>query len=240
MSYGNSPQRNSPMKLIITVAIAVIASAVITALVVFFIVRNGDEDNSSQPKPTQTEEAIPAEAQSVCGLEGYETSGSLTAAPTVDSWQELGLMQAPVSKSSGPGDGGTLCFAHTPEGALFAATTFMARSTVAESRVQAIQDQVLEGPGKEAAIAAGGDEESGTPGQMTLSAFRVGSYDGQNAAVTVVGEYVEQGEFVNIAMNYDLQWSDGDWKVRVNDDGSLIRPSQTVDSTTGYVSWGGE
>lgn len=228
----------SSTKLVISVLVAVVATAAITALVVFLIVRNTGGDNEAKPVE-QTADTVPAEAQSVCGLEGYETSGTLSTAPRVDSWQELGIMQSPVSKSAGPGDG-ALCFAHTPEGALFAATTFMARSTVAESRVQAMQEQILESPGKAAALEDANQETAGTPGQMTLSAFRLGSYDGQNAAVTVIGEYVEQGEFVNVAMNYDLQWADGDWKVRVNDDGSLIRPSQTVDSLTGYVSWGGE
>lgn len=238
MSDGYRDGRSPTAKLIISVVVAVIATAAITALVVFLVVRNTGSDEQAAPVE-QTEEAIPAEAQSICGLSGYETSGTLTSAPRVDSWQELGIMQSPVSKSAGPGDG-PLCFAHTPEGALFAATTFMARSTVADSRVQAMQEQVLESPGKAAAIEAANQETAGTPGQMTLSAFRVGSYDGQNAAVTVIGEYVEQGEFVNVAMNYDLQWADGDWKVRVKDDGDLIRPSQTVDTLTGYVSWGGE
>ncbi len=72
---------------------------------------------------------ISASDKSVCGLPGYEETGTLTAAPAT-TWTFVGTMAAPGSDQAGPGtisaDGVRSCYSHTVDGAVLAVANIWA------------------------------------------------------------------------------------------------------------------
>ncbi len=100
---------------------------------------------------------ISASDKSVCGLPGYEETGTLTAAPAT-TWTFVGTMAAPGSDQAGPGtisaDGVRSCYAHTVDGAVLAVANIWAMGSDARLSKLALDEMTAPGPGRDAAIAA--------------------------------------------------------------------------------------
>uniref|UniRef100_UPI003D31E9D4 hypothetical protein n=1 Tax=Agromyces sp. GXS1127 TaxID=3424181 RepID=UPI003D31E9D4 len=189
--------------------------------------------------PTASAPTVADADKSVCGLSGFETESSLTAAPDND-WELVGTMAAPVDKTgAGPGsiedDGFRSCYAHTAEGSLFAAVNFLAIGTDATLRPRLV-DAVQEGPGRdsleEAAQNAG--ETSSSRGQV--AGFKIGAYDGSSATVDLAINYSD-GQLVSLPLK--LTWEDGDWKMVVSETGGLPLAPAALQNLGGYIPWAG-
>ncbi|MCJ1675641.1 hypothetical protein MT355_20435 [Rathayibacter sp. VKM Ac-2929] len=187
------------------------------------------------PTPIST---VSADAESVCGLPGYEESGTLTAAPTTE-WTFVGTMAAPSSEAAGPGviddDGLRRCYAHTPEGALFAVANLWAMGSDGRLATPVFDRLTVPGPGRDAALASDArPSNTGTGVQMV--GFRVNSYSATDAAIDVAFR-ATTGQMVSFAA--PVQWSDGDWKSVLTDDGLPPFRPVTLQNLGGYIPWAG-
>lgn len=229
-----------------------IPAAVVVALVIILVIvlsianlLGGSKSTSpaSTPHPSQTTAAtVPASAQSVCGLKGYETTNTLTAAPKT-TWQLVGTAAAPTDKKgAGPGvvapDGFRSCYAHNSAGALFAAANFAVLGTDA-TLYQQMPALVLPGPGKDAITkkeqANGGSPSTGSP-RAQIAGFKIDSYSATNATVDLALNYSD-GTIASAPLK--LEWSEQDWKIVLTDNGSFPLPPIQLQNLGGYTPWSG-
>ena len=179
-----------------------------------------------------------AEGASACGLAEYEESGTLSAAPETE-WTIVGTMAAPERTDVGPGvigdDGVRSCYAHTVEGALFATANLWAMGTNASLSTPILEQLVVPGPGRDAALATTyGSSNNGVSAQ--IAGFKVLSYTADRATIDTAFT-LNNGTLSSGAQ--ELQWSDGDWKVVLTDDGKPSYRPVALQSLGGYISWAG-
>lgn len=181
---------------------------------------------------------VPADAASICGLPGFEDSGTLTAAPVTD-WSIVGTMAAPTSDAAGPGlvgdDGLRSCYAHTVDGAVIAMANVWAMGTDGRLATLVTEQLTVPGPGRDAALARD-TTQSNTGLSTQIAGVKVLAYDGTNATIDIAFQ-VSDGR--HISFPYALTWVDGDWKVVLTDDGLPIFRPTTLQSLGGYFPWTG-
>jgi hypothetical protein len=201
-------------------------------------------DNEGQPAatssatPTSTPSAATDPDPSACGLEGYETSNTLSSVPDTE-WELVGTVAAPTAPDgAGPGltdaSGFRSCYAHTAEGALFAATNFVALGTD-ETMADKLTMLVAPGEGRKA-VEEGSGEGSTSSIRAQVAGFAIGSYDGQNAVVDLAVNYSD-GQLVSLPIK--LLWSEGDWKIVLSAEGRLPIAPAPLESLGGYIPWAG-
>ena len=219
-------------------AIALAAVVAITAAII-----GGGETPAASPSatPSPTEPVIAADDESVCGLLGFESESTLTAAPTT-TWELVGTVAAPTDpEGSGPGDidddGFRSCYAHTAEGALYFAVNYLAIGTDATLRGR-LPELVEEGAGRDALTAAiassPGDEASTQRGQ--IAGFKVGAYSADAATIDLALNYSD-GRLISAPLK--LTWQDGDWKMVLSETGQMPLAPGTLESLGGYIPWAG-
>ncbi|MEU6536830.1 hypothetical protein [Streptomyces sp. NPDC047000] len=166
------------------------------------------------------------------------------SAPKDIRWQTLGVARVPVSASAGPTrtTGPLLwCFAHTPIGAVLAATVIPSQMSGSGWRAVTRQ-QVVAGQGRDMfSVQRGtvadmdGPEQTGDTSVATYAGFSVTSYTGAAANVRLLLR-TGQGYAATAVL---VRWSGGDWKVVPDDDGSLhSRVTAVQGDTGGFVLWG--
>lgn len=195
---------------------------------------------SSSPESETDAEELPGGA-SVCGLEGVETSGSVIAAPAVE-WDLVGTTAAPTSEMAGPGvvdeaTGARYCFQRTPEGALLAAATIAALGEDPATQ-EAMGEHLVssEGPGRAAYLERVRGGAAAAPTRLQIAGFNVLEYDGTEAAIDLA--FTTSSNAVG-AVLLPLVWENGDWKVRLSDDGQLPNPPVQLPNLAGYITWAG-
>lgn len=191
---------------------------------------------TSSPSSSSTSEAD----RSICGLPGFQKSGTLTQAPN-SKWELVGTVAAPTDpKGSGPGNvessGFRSCYAHTPTGAVYAAANIIAMGSDSTLRHEVSDKLVVPGPGRDAALAAGSSSTSDTTVRYQIAGFRLLSYDGAQAKVDIAVNSAT-GQLVSFVEN--LKWSDGDWKVALDNSGNMPIPPSPLQSLGGYIPWSG-
>jgi hypothetical protein len=224
--------------------IGVIVLAAIVVLVTS-IVTGGTDDTTASQTPSTSESTSPGASAkptedpagaSACGLDGFETESSLDAAPA-NEWELVGTVAAPFDpEGSGPGltddDGFRSCFAHTAEGALFAASNMLAMGSDARLQPLLAERAAVPGPGRDAAMEA---EPSTTQLRYQISGYKV-TYRTDEATVDLAVSG-SGGELVSVP--FLLQWSEGDWKTVLTDDGQQALPSAPLQNLGGYTPWAG-
>lgn len=194
--------------------------------------------SSSGTVPSSSSPTSPVDA-SVCGLTAVEMAGTLAAAPEA-TWSLVGTTAAPSIKDQGPSkidsDGYRSCYARTPVGALLAGANYTAIGSTGALRKKFYDDGLVHGPGRDVLLGkpipgAGSD---GT--RIQIAGFRLLRYDGSQADVDLAFR-TSNGAMGATVVN--LQWSQGDWKVRVAADGSELSPAVQLPSLSGYVLWAG-
>lgn len=199
-------------------------------------------NSAPDPDPTSTSTSGPgpsAEDESVCGLDGFETESTLTDAPD-NEWELVGTVAAPTDPEVGPGvvdDGFRTCFAHTAEGALFAAVNYVALSS--DPRLQPRLWTLLEeGPVRDQAEEASGSGASApSSSRLQVAGFRVLEYTGQTAVIDVAWQ-VTSPESGLLSMPIEFTWQAGDWRLATTDTGLPYSPA-ALQSLGGYTPWSG-
>lgn len=228
-----------------TLLIAGLIVALIVAMGVVLSVRGlmGDDEEAAPPPSSSSSSSTQPEgdAKSVCGLPGHETSGTVNRAPDAE-WRLIGSIAAPHVEKVGPGkiddDGFGYCYAHTPEGAVVAAANVFPQSSISKFQAKTYDKQLVPGPGRDVAMKAVEDGTAeGIPSdeRLQIAGFRLSRYTGDEAEVEVVT--ASEGRYFTGPIR--LQWSGGDWKMIVNDDGSLSGESTEIPDLSGYIAWSG-
>jgi hypothetical protein len=211
----------------------------LAATVIGLTSSQGGGDEEATPAATSSPSAAPqvaASDKSVCGLPGYEETGTLTTAPAA-SWTFVGTMAAPGSEQAGPGtigsDGVRSCYAHTVDGAVLAVANIWAMGSDARLSKLALDKMTAPGVGRDAAIAAN-IPKSNTGVSVQIVGVKVLSYDGADATVDVAFR-TSTGQLYSFPA--PVTWVDGDWKSVLTDDGQPpLRPS-ALQSLGGYIPW---
>lgn len=224
------------------------AAAVIVIVAVFLIVTLASRSSSTiavTPQPSATDDAW---AKSVCGLDGFEDSGELTAAPAA-TWQKVGELDSPYSDTAGPGivtpDGYRSCFAHTVDGAVLAAVSAFNPATSQEGMVDFLTNSVVPGEGRDAKLTIAklwGEDQPyenvvfGEAARFPLAGVHLASYDGHAATVYVYSRD-DTGDGHGATVN--LEWLDGDWKLVLDEFGGTGTGAGNHPSFEGldYVPW---
>lgn len=232
------------------VSAAVLAVIVLLGGYLMFSNLTNDEEQQQGQQASNTPAANPAppattvkqDAQaSVCGLPGSQTNASLVQAPKA-TWTLFGTVAVPSSPTAGPGitdpSGLRRCYAHTPEGALFAAANQIAMMNDASLHHELARKVVVPGVGANALAASHqpSPEDDGT--RMQVAGFRVVSYDGTTSTIEIAYRD-NMGRNIYPVFTWDMRWLDGDWKFRVTDQGGLLSAPAFSPDLTGYTLWSG-
>lgn len=220
----------------VIVGILILLAAV---LIVSSLIGGGNTPSASPtPEPSSPGASAQSEQASICGFTNTESADSITTAPVAD-WVIVGTMAAPEDPEVGPGevagDGFRTCYARTATGALFAAANIWAMGSDAQLAPQITDLLTVPGAGRDAALnAQAGASTTGLSAQ--IAGFKILSYTGSTATVDIAFR-LNTGDLISFPQK--LEWSDGDWKVLLADDGSpALRPSN-LQSLGGYIPWAG-
>ncbi|RBP98814.1 hypothetical protein CRD59_07115 [Bifidobacterium xylocopae] len=152
----------------------------------------------------------------------------------------------PSSSAYGPGrapaSGVRSCFAHSPEGALFAAANIAAMWT--DPAIMGDADKVSslfgKGPAYDEIVSRLHSQglRSGRQAQdvrASMQGFRLLEYAADHASVDLGYEGSQASHSSDMSMVYMLVWSDGDWKLR--SESAPPMTSAAIPSMSGYVEW---
>lgn len=214
---------------------ATVAFVLALAVAVPILLTHPKPGGPGSPAPGRPPGPAPA-GDSVCGLPPGD-QGVPRTTPPVTRWVLRGTMAAPTDPGVGPGAAGggvPYCYAHSPLGVLYAATTFDALHTDPALRAPADTYLTAAGPGRDKLIGydAAGVGAAGTA-DFELAGFKVLNYDPASATVDLVFRF--SGQYLHSPVA--LRWEAGDWKVVVPDDGKPFAWGPA--SLTDYVRWSG-
>lgn len=225
--------------------LSVVVVAVIALCAVIVLISNlasGAKDNTAPMSSVATSTATAKPASdpdpSVCGLKGYETVGTISAAPDT-KWELVGTVAAPTDPSSaGPGtvdsSGFRSCFSHTPTGALFGAVNVMALASDRSLTTELANKLVVPGPGQKALLNQA--TSATATARYQIAGFKIDSYSDTTATVDLAVNF-STGETLSFPIQ--LQWLGGDWKVKTTDDGGFTLAPAPLQSLGGYIPWSG-
>lgn len=148
-------------------------------------------------------------------------------------WNGIALPSSPAAGPANVHDGLAEGYAHTPEGALVAATQIMYRVSGAKGR-DVVERQVLAGAGRDRMLADM-PTASTTPAPQ-LAGFKYTSYTGDRADIELVLKTADAqlGTLV-VAM----VWDDGDWRLMPTLQGQGATGYRYIPTMAGYVTWAG-
>lgn len=252
-SPDSSPESNPFTKpgFIISAGLVV---ALIAAVVVIFLLPNGENSaqsapvsppgsnsGSGTPGPSNLENPNATE-KSVCGLPATDEL-ALGTAPT-SSWELVDRMATPTDPETvGPGvteeNGFRSCFANSPSGALYAAMNVVALgSSGSPDLMMKMSDELLvPGAGRDAAIKDTSTAvESSGESSIQVRGFIIKSYTPAEANLDLAFE-TSEGALARVTMS--LRWVDGDWKVNPADDGTPWNGMSQISDLSGFLLWSG-
>lgn len=226
---GDAEQRRWPLLL----AVAILIPIPLLALVV---VLAGPDSQSAAPAQARSSE--PA-----AGARCPDSHGSLrvlSAAPATE-WQLVGTMAAPTSAAAGPATrdkaGYGRCFAHSTEGALFAAAHFWAASTSPQlGGRRAMRAWLADTPDRARELADPANDVR-TDGQhrMQIRGFRIDQGGRGDVLLSLALGVEGSPSFAEVQST--MRWQDGDWRVVAP--GEDVPSSFVIDSLFSFVKWGG-
>ncbi|MFC7650611.1 hypothetical protein ACFQX6_67355 [Streptosporangium lutulentum] len=166
---------------------------------------------------------------------------ALATPPDDVHWAVFKSVALPYSAGAGPGvvDGEVArCFAHSPHGALIASWQITVRCLLADSWQRVTASQVLAGPGRSAYTSAraqisGNASQPGVFAQ--LASYQYVHYTPELAVLQLVTRSAQGA--LNVS-TVTMRWVDGDWRLTLQEDGSLS-PTTQIGSLESFIAWGG-
>ena len=236
-----SPFRKKGFIAAATVVGIILLAGIIVLVTTLF---GGQNETPPSSSPTATTGSTPSPEPdadpSVCGLEGFETESSLEAAPKT-TWELVGTVAAPTaSETTGPGlidNGFRSCYAHTAEGALYAAVNYFALASDTRN-IPRLPELVEPGPGKDAALEQATESPTPSSTRLQVAGFAVNSYDDREAVIDVVWQVTSQDDAL-VSSPTVLHWVDGDWKLVLTEEGAPPFASSEIENLGGYIPWSG-
>jgi hypothetical protein len=232
-----------------TVSAGVVLALVVGLLIWLLVTRVGGTHHVVAPT------TLRSPASSVATTVKHTTSsGSACHVPTGSqavpqytpqgiTWQLYQTVALPYSNTAGPMivDGGVArCYAHDPLGALLAASQIPYRYLISPDWRQVVQLQVTPGKGRQVYVAERSkvtNASGNQPGEYNqLAGFKFVTY---SPAVAVVEIVTKNGNGGLQAGPDTVEWSDGDWKLQLQPDGSSSAQELPVTSLVGFATWSG-
>jgi hypothetical protein len=251
------------------VASAINVGAVVVCAIVWLVVSGGGDDPGAQPSASPS--VVEPTEQPTEPTEPPATPGQPTAKPTPPplnsgaggcknknpdqrvprvappavSWQFETDMLVPLQAAGGPAstdaNGLRHCFAHSPTGAVLAAMVTLGQIRNPDLTEAVLRERIVPGPGRTRALTAA--RTSPTPRNSEAETaqfvgFKVVDYLPNRAIVSIA---VQIGNTKVAALPVTLLWTDGDWRVVLQADGSFngeVAPD-VLQSLEGYVRFGG-
>lgn len=235
---------NSPLMgraSIAVIGLAVVIAVISVVLSLFAPVNPGEEATpvgpSSSPLATVT---VPANA-GTCNVPAGDTSFR-PALPKDLRWVASQGVTWPVSDTAGPTakqEGFDACFARSPLGAALAATTVTYSQYNGHTVNQAVEFYVTESPGKKIYYdKAGSAARTLTTEGIAPAGFITNEFTPDAATITLVFSYPKapNGYF---GVPTSLVWADGDWKIKVLDNGDSFVGNPSTPVKGQFVPWAG-
>ncbi len=222
------------------IAAAIVVGIIVLAAIIVLVtmLTRGTTDTPS-PTTSPSTSAAPtdnASDKSICGLTGLDTKNTLTEAPN-SKWELVGTVAAPTDpRGSGPGltatNGFRSCFAHTARGALYAAANMLAMGSDARLQPLLADKLAVPGPGRDVAMKA---PASDTQIRYQIAGYKI-TYNKEEATVDLAVT-VSSGQTASVP--FLIQWSGGDWKAVLTDQGQPPLKSAPLENLGGYTPWAG-
>lgn len=224
--------------------IGVVAAA---ALVVSFIPSADSTPTAAEqaaaPVPVPVPSPVPALQPDCPAAEGVPVAPETLVLTTFEPvWVRDGNLSRPTSTTGGPfrGDPFPQCFARTPEGALFSATSFatgVLSATDAGDEKSFFETRASHNGNYNVLIA---DLPEGGPGNRPLtsiSGYRWNSYSPDSASVEIRYSLITGASAGSqTAITYNLTWENNDWLLVVPGKSDTV--TVAVDSSRTYIPWG--
>lgn len=210
---------------------SVLVVFVVAILLILIVVKP-----SGQPEPSGPVAVETPKNEGGCNVPAGDTS-SKPAMPKDLRWNAEKGWTWPVSDTYGPTktkDGFPACFARSPLGAALTAVSMNAAGNLINAR-KAGEFYGIDSPGKEVLLAKTPDKAAMTA-PPSFSGFIVDSFTGNEASITlVVATAASNSGYAGLPLTF--QWVDGDWKLKVLDDGSTFVGQPPVPVKGGFVEW---
>lgn len=234
-----------------------IVLTVIIGLLIWVLVTRGGGHHAAAPRTSRapassvSKQPAPAKAkapkQSASSSTGCDVpAGSQTVpqyAPQGITWQLYETVALPYSKTAGPmtANGSVArCYAHDPLGALLAASQIPYRYLISPDWRKVVALQVMPGKGRKAYTAERSkvtNTGSNQPGSYNqLAGFKFVTY---SPAVAVIEIASKNGSGALQAGPVTVDWSDGDWKLQLQANGSSSSQELPISSLVGFATWSG-
>lgn len=193
-------------------------------------------DPSSAGPATASKQPSAAAEASICGLPSGDQAKPATA-PIDTKWELVGKIAAPTSPTQyGPGkteaNGLRSCFAHSPTGALYAASNIAVLSATGKARL-VYEQLAVPGPERDALLNQPEPQETSAV-TAQIAGFQIRSYDADRAVIVIAAKG-SNGALVSVPV--PLQWNGGDWKVVVPATGST--GGGQISDLSGFIAWSG-
>lgn len=188
--------------------------------------------STASPAPPVVDEGpttVPTSTPAGIRWELYGGSGMTGVALPISA--QAGPRQVTPSTATG--------YAHTPLGALLAASNIPFRKLLAPAWQDVVNNQIVPGPGRDAYAAARAKltDPSVAPGQLgQLAAFKFVNYSDATATIQLISQFTSGTKQL---ATITVQWSGGDWKEVLQPNGADSPTTQKVADLIGYVPWGG-
>ncbi|UGQ09677.1 hypothetical protein LO772_22505 [Yinghuangia sp. ASG 101] len=219
-------------------------------LAVFTASGNGSKNSADSASATVTAPLpqLPAPANCPAAPAPTGPDAANGESPNDASWSSYRGLFVPFSNTSGPlaaqGDVAR-CFAHSQAGALMAAVHISARYALAPDWQAVGQYQIVADADRDAAMqrraaAVSSVDPSAGPRLdpqrvRQVTGYQVVSYTEAEATVRILTATPSGGTAVSSM--YAMVWADGDWKLRMQPNGSTSMATQEVDSPSGFTAW---
>jgi hypothetical protein len=202
---------------------------------------NGPARSDADPPPTAGPLLMvgSGEAARPAGCHTDDSDQKVPTAPPADlTWRQLNGAPVPVSASAGPVQetGSVLwCFAHTPMGAVFAASVVLRQMSGGDWLAVMRQQVVADGNRQIFEIVRSSQKTS--TGQYTASryaGFLIQTYGPAQAMIRLL---IQATPGVYGAVDVTVAWDGGDWKILAQPGGDLYGSPTPVSATGPFVMW---
>lgn len=213
-----------------------LAIVFIIAIMAIFLVTN-PVDQSDEPPAAQETTAPVDDESGECDVPAGDTSATPDM-PDDLRWEAENGWTWPVSDTYGPTqdeNGYGVCFARSPLGAALMAVTLTSTSNTVGAR-GAVDVYAVDSQGKTAAQATLGDAPAATT-PVVFAGFVVDSFTPEEVQLTVVLA-TDNSATGYAGIPETFEWVDGDWKVKLLDDGSFFAGQPTNPTEGEFVKWG--
>lgn len=218
---------------------------IVAGLAWILIINPNNESDDAAPAPSESSSALPEDPASTappvdgeCNLDDSDQEIP-TEGPDAE-WVDYGPLKIPTSPVVGPArsEGPVMeCFAHTPTGALFAAT-YLSTGLGWNDYEAVAEAGIVQNDGVDAWLSKreAQGEMSIQPGQApAIAGFRFESYTGDAATVQLGLRYGDVERMTRVDLKWDAD--SNDWKADVSQNDPTAVTNE-VTSITNFTPWG--